>query len=91
MASGKTFPIFEGAHARFLDDILCVLIVARQPSRQIVRRVEVWQNCVIESGQWVLVRQSLPLKLFANHSYKPQVAQFYSRTRRLFLVGFYRC
>ncbi len=51
MAPGKTFLIFEGAKAGFLDYILCVLIVARQPSREIVRRVEVWQNCVIESGQ----------------------------------------
>ena len=80
MPSGKASPIFEGAKARFLDDILCILIVTRQPSRQIVARIQVRQNGVIESGQLVLVRQSVSLLRTRHHYYKPRVGTFYSRT-----------
>ena len=80
MPSGKASPIFEGAKARFLDDILCILIVTRQPSRQIVARIQVRQNGVIESGQLVLVRQSILSYGLAIITYKPLVGTFYSRT-----------
>jgi hypothetical protein len=51
----KAFPVFEGAKTRFLGDIPSVLIVPRQPSRQVVCGIQPLQNHLVESRRFVLV------------------------------------
>jgi hypothetical protein len=44
---------------------------------------KMWQNCVIESGQWFSSANRFASTV-RHHCYKPREVQFYFRTRQLF-------
>ena len=56
VASGESFPISESAEWRFLYHIFSILIVTREPSRQVIGRVQTGQNYLVESSQFLLIQ-----------------------------------
>src|SRR6266853_1402600 len=47
----------EGSEIGFLDDILCVRVVTRQPSCQVIRSIHVRQDALLEPCEFILFFQ----------------------------------
>src|SRR5205085_11262214 len=76
--TGKSF---EGAQDCFLQHVLCVCVVARQPARQIVRGIQMRHDCQFKTRACVLCLQTFfsLRRERARLNIRLNASQFYSR------------
>jgi len=57
VAAPESAQKLEGSQVGFLDDVLRVRLVAREPACQIIRRIHVWHDALLEPCEFVLFFQ----------------------------------